>query len=278
MAQPGEPSAERPRPPAARAGSAESQDLIERRETIKAQVLRDGYARIDELTRSTGVSLMTIHRDLDALAHQGYLTKIRGGATANPSALLESRVSERTAAMQQEKAAIAAHAAKLLSPGQTVFLDDSTTAMALMPHLRSSVPITVATNFLPIVSRLAGATGVELIVLGGQYHVVPEACFGSRMIDGVDHLHADIAFMSTTGITGQSCYHRSEVTVTSREAFMRNASMKVLLVDHAKFGRPAAHLLCRLSEFDLVITDSGVEEEEAAELRAAGINLEVTAG
>ena len=162
---------------------SDGQDLAVRRETIKALVLQDGFARIEDLTKLLGVSLMTVHRDLDALAHQGYLTKIRGGATANPNALLEARVSERVAAMQQEKTAIAAHAAKLLAPGQTVFIDDSTTAMAMVPHLVATAPITVATNFLPVIGKLAGVAGVELIVLGGVYHAVPEACFGSRTVE-----------------------------------------------------------------------------------------------
>jgi len=258
-----------------RRASADAQDLTERRDLIRALVLKDGFARIEDLTRKLGVSLMTIHRDLDALAHQGYLTKIRGGATANPSALLESRVSERVTAMKGEKAAIAAHAAKLLSPGQTIFIDDSTTAMAMVPHLIAASPITVATNFLPVITRLAQSPGVDLLVLGGQYHPVPEACFGSRMVEAVGHLRADVAIMSTTGITGASCYHRSEITVTSRVAFMKNSSMNVLLVDHAKFGRPAAHLLCRLNDFDLVITDAGVDEEDRKFLLQAGINLEV---
>lgn len=252
-------------------------DLNERRERIKALVLRDGYARIDELTRSMGVSMMTVHRDLDALAHQGYLTKIRGGATANPSALLQSRVTERSAAMQTQKASIAARAAELLSPGQTVFLDDSTTAMTLLPHLSGVLPITVATNFLPIINQLAGVTGIELIVLGGQYNPVAEACFGGRITDVIDHLHADVAFMSTTGVTAGSCYHRSEITITSRAAFMRNSSRSVLLVDHAKFGRPATYRLCGLADFDLVITDSGVDPETVEELRAAGIDIEIAA-
>lgn len=255
--------------------SSDSPDLVERREVIRGIVLRDGFARIDELAQRLGVSLMTIHRDLDALAAQGYLTKIRGGATANPSALLEARVPERVAAMRDEKLAVAAHAAKLLSPGQTVFLDDSTTALAMIPHLVAAAPVTVATNFLPVIPRLAGQQGVELIVLGGQYHPVPEACFGSRTQEAIGHLHADLAFLSTTGINRLSCYHRSEITVTSRKAFMANSTSTVLLVDHAKFGRPASHLLAKLTDFDLVVVDEGIDAEDETEMRAAGVHYEI---
>ena len=262
--------------PLAPAG-VEQTDLAERRARIKTLVLRDGFARIEDLTHLLGVSLMTVHRDLDALAQQGYLTKIRGGATANPNALLESRVAERRVAMQEEKTAIAAEAATLLAPGQTVFIDDSTTAMAMVPHLLASTPITVATNFLPVANRLAGANGVELIVLGGIYHPVPEACFGSRTVEDIAHLHADLVFMSTTGITGGACYHRSEITVTSRVAFLANSTRSVLLADHAKFGRHATHLLCRLADFDLVVVDDGLDDDDVDRLRTESVALRLAA-
>lgn len=257
--------------------ASDGPELAVRRETIKNLVLQDGFARIEDLTKLLGVSLMTVHRDLDALAQLGFLTKIRGGATANPQAMLEARVPERVAAMQEEKTAIAAHAARLLTPGLTVFIDESTTAMAMVPHLIAAAPITVATNFLPLVGKLAGIPGVELIVLGGVYHFLPEACFGSRTVETIGQLHADLALMSTTGITGVSCFHRSEIAVTSRMAFLANASTTVLLVDNAKFGRPATHLLCRLTDFDLVITDADIEPADERLLRAEGVNLELAA-
>ena len=203
------------------------------------------------------------------------MTKIRGGATANPTALVEARVPERMATMAEEKRAIAAHAARLLAPGQTVFIDDSTTAMAMVPHVIACAPITVATNFLPVVGKLAGVAGVELVVLGGVYHSVSEASFGSRTVESIGQLHADLALISTTGITGVSCYHRSEMTVTSRMAFLANASTKVLLADHAKFGRPATYLLGKLTMFDLVVTDTGIDPEDEQLLRAEGVRLEV---
>jgi DeoR/GlpR family transcriptional regulator of sugar metabolism len=241
--------------------------LTSRREAVRARIIRDGFARIDELAHEFDVSVMTMHRDLDALAAEGWITKIRGGATANPSALLETGVRERAAAQRAEKAAIAQAAADLLGRGQTVFLDDSTTALALVPHLIAHAPITVASNFLPVVTGLAGAPGVELNLLGGQYNSLLEACFGLQTVDAIGRLHADVFFMSTTGLSGGRCYHRSEPTIMIRNAYLAASSRSVLLVDHAKFGRPASHLLCPVDRFDTVITDDGVDPEDLAALR-----------
>ena len=238
-----------------------------RREFIRRRVIDSGYASIEDLARDFEVSQMTLHRDLDALAADGWLIKIRGGATANPAALVDAGIRERSAAMRGEKLAIAELAAQLITPGQTIFLDDSTTSLALVPYLIALQTVTVATNSLPVVTALGSAPSVELHVLGGQYVPRHESCQGLGTVHAIERLRADLVFMSTTAVLNGSCLHRSEATIMVREAFLRHSSRRVLLVDHAKFGRPAAHVLCAISDFDVVVTDSGVDPADLAELR-----------
>jgi DeoR/GlpR family transcriptional regulator of sugar metabolism len=187
-----------------------------RREEVRQRVLSEGFVRVEDLVRLFEVSLMTIHRDLDVLEADGWLTKIRGGATANPSALLDAGVPERLAALHVEKEAIAAVAARQLSQGQTIFLDDSTTALSLVPYLREHAPITVATNFLPAVVALGGAPAVDVHLLGGEYHPRQDACFGLQTVEAISRLQADLFFMSTTALTHGRCLHRSEATIGVR--------------------------------------------------------------
>lgn len=238
-------------------------------------MLGSGFARIEDLARDLGVSIMTVHRDLDALEHEGWLTKIRGGATANPSALVDAGVRERRSALATEKAAIAAVAADFLAPGQTVFVDDSTTALAILPHLREFPSVVVASNFMPVVHELAEASGVEVVMLGGRYHPRQEACFGLQTVDAISQLHADVLFMSTTALTAGACFHRFETTVMVKRAFMSHATRSVLMIDHAKFGRPAPHLLGRVDEFDLVVTDESIDAEDLEELRQHDVEVRV---
>jgi DeoR/GlpR family transcriptional regulator of sugar metabolism len=248
---------------------------LERRERIRRQILSEGFARIDELAKSYNVSVMTVHRDIDALVAEGWLTKLRGGATANPSALLESSVRDRSSAMRRQKVAIAQAAAGQLRPGQTIFLDDSTTAMALVPYLGDRAPLTVVTNFLSVVAEIKDISGVDLIVLGGRYQRLQDGCYGMQTIDAIGQLHADVLFMSTTAVMDGACYHRSEATLMARRAMIKHAAQTVLMVDHAKFGRPAPHLLGRLDEFDLLITDSEIDDADLAEVRQHEIAVQI---
>jgi DeoR/GlpR family transcriptional regulator of sugar metabolism len=246
-----------------------------RREQVRRRVVAEGFARLDDLARAFDVSLMTIHRDLDALQAEGWLLKIRGGATANPAALVEAGVRERSVAMRAEKAAIVAVAAGMVARSQTVFLDDSTTVLGLVPHLAARPPITVVTNFLPVVAAVDDVAGVELHLLGGQYHAQQEACMGLQTVDAINTFHADVFFMSTTALTQGKCWHRSENTIAVRRAFMANSARRVLLVDHAKFGRPAPHLLCPVGDFDVVVTDAGIDAEDLGSLRESGTEVVV---
>jgi DeoR/GlpR family transcriptional regulator of sugar metabolism len=50
-----------------------------RREAVRRRVAELGFVRVDQLARECGVSLMTMHRDLDELEGRGFLRKVRGG-------------------------------------------------------------------------------------------------------------------------------------------------------------------------------------------------------
>ena len=56
--------------------------LRERRMTIAERVVKNGSASVDELVELTGVSAMTVYRDIEALEDAGVLVRHRGQVTA----------------------------------------------------------------------------------------------------------------------------------------------------------------------------------------------------
>src|SRR5699024_6298783 len=81
-----------------------------RQQRITDYVIENGSASAAELVELTGVSHMTVHRDLDELARRGLLRKFRGGVSAQPSTVFESNAEYRLGAHVDEKAAIAQQA------------------------------------------------------------------------------------------------------------------------------------------------------------------------
>jgi DeoR/GlpR family transcriptional regulator of sugar metabolism len=76
-------------------GARSSLTQAERRELIRRRVVADGSVTVEQLTAALGISVMTAHRDLDALQESGWLVKVRGGATAHPLARLDTSVRAR---------------------------------------------------------------------------------------------------------------------------------------------------------------------------------------
>src|SRR3954471_998482 len=98
-----------------------------RRDAIMQLLVEQDSVTVRDLAARFNVSAMTIHRDLDALESIGVLRKVRGGATAQPTAVYESSLGFRLAQMPSVKQRIAELAAKRVKPGASIALDDSTT-------------------------------------------------------------------------------------------------------------------------------------------------------
>src|SRR5690606_26419867 len=128
---------------------------------ISDAVMAEGSVRIEVLAERFGISLMTVHRDLDELEDRGLLRKSRGIATATSTALVESSDVYRSNKQLSEKETIAMRALEFVEPGQAIMLDDSTTTFHLVPHLHTKTPLTVITNTLTIMNELRGTRGVE---------------------------------------------------------------------------------------------------------------------
>jgi DeoR/GlpR family transcriptional regulator of sugar metabolism len=247
----------------------------ERQERIREQVIANGFVRAEQLAEEFSVALITIHRDLDWLQQQGWLRKVRGGATARPSSLFHGDIHYRTQAMGDAKEQIAQCALKLVEPGQSIMLDESTTGLYLARYLPSRGPITVITHFLSLVKQLAGEPGIDLIALGGSYLPAYDAFFGLLTAKSIHSMRADTLFMSTTAITGGFCYHQSQETTLIKRALMDVAERSVLLVDHTKFSKRALFQLVPLTAFSLIIVDNAIVKEDLAEVRDCGATVYV---
>ncbi|MFE0106892.1 DeoR/GlpR family DNA-binding transcription regulator [Streptomyces sp. NPDC059009] len=259
------------------AGTDRADVREERRRRIREWVLGGGFVRAAELAEEFDVSLMTIHRDLDFLQSQGWLRKVRGGATGLPSAQFHGSVAERMSTMAQTKQLLARAAATLVRPGQTVLLDDSTTCLHMTRQFQSLTPLTVITNSLPAMAALAKEPGVSLIALGGSYFPAYDAFMGLHTADSVEAFRADVLFMSTTAVTRGRCYHTSPETVQVKRAMMAAATRRVLVADHSKFVRDGLYALAPVTDFDLLVVDDGLPAERVRALRADGLEVRVVA-
>lgn len=247
----------------------------ERLHAISEAVISAGSMRIEDLPENFGVSLMTIHRDLDTLAAQGLLRKTRGVAMATGTSLAESSTEYRMRLNTVAKKAIARAVFEFVEPGQALILDDSTTGLHLAELLPERQPLTVMTNFQPLLDALVGHPELTLMSLGGQYYAWCRAYMGALTINALSQVRADLFIMSTSAVTDDICFHQHHDTVLVKKAMFEAARKRVLYVDHSKFEARALHALLPLSSFDAVVVDSLTPEEHLDRLGRSGVHLVV---
>lgn len=204
----------------------------------------------------------TIRRDLEAMERRGMLKRVWGGAVLETSEHdLPSFVRLKT--NQDKKEKIAALAAPLLRNAMTIFLDSSTTCLALVPYLAPLKDITVITNSLKMSKTLSDRTNAAIYVLGGQIFEGHILC-GYQAVQNVGEFHADTVFFSCTGISAGAGITSIEPRVIEVvRAMMRCSEKKVLLCDTSKIGKTAPLRLAELSVPDAVVMDAFPQEDPA---------------
>ena len=186
------------------------------------------------------------------------------------------RYREKIAA--EEKRRLAQHAATLIEPGQIIIIDDGSTAGGVADYLKDIRPLTVITNNLGVINKLAAVAGIDVISLGGQYSKKFNGFFGITTEEALRSLRADLAFLSSSAIHGASLFHQDQEVVQTKRQMMKSAARTYLLVDHGKFGKSALHFLTGLDAFDMVLTGAEIETSAERGLRDAGIRLQKISG
>jgi DeoR/GlpR family transcriptional regulator of sugar metabolism len=246
-----------------------------RREAILTHLRNKETATVEELAELVGVSKMTVHRDLDRLAELRMVRKIRGGATLLPSLVFESDHAHRLLRNTREKQALAQRMAQLIEPGMALFIDDSTTAGALLPHLVTKQPLTVITNARRLVNALIDEEEITVICLGGQYDAIADAFVDYICEVAITHLRADVGIFSTAAVQGTSTYLHYPGLVRIKLAMMASSDRTVMAFDHHKFGKSALNLFNSLTDFDHVFLTEGGDPERLEPLRSASVPFEV---
>lgn len=237
-----------------------------RRADLQKYLLKVGTSSPQDLADRYEVSLVTIHRDLDALEQQHLVRKHHGSVSSLPVSAFENNIWYRRELSVPEKQAIARKASEYIEPGMTIVLDDSTTTNQIVPLLEGIVPLTVITNCLSAILALRETDGIDLISLGGEYSVEHDGFIGAPCVAGAEALHADLGFYSFSGLDAGNVYHQDHVTVLTKRALIGIAKERIVLVDHLKLGRGAVHRVAPVTDFQRVITDWGADERAVADI------------
>jgi DeoR/GlpR family transcriptional regulator of sugar metabolism len=241
-----------------------------RQEILRA--VRSGATHVSELAESFGVSEMTVRRDLRALAREGKLERVRGGAV---NASTERPFAETAVERFDAKDRIGAAAARLVEDGQTVMIDIGTTTLQVAHHLHGRA-ITVVTTSLAVYEELVDDPAIELILPGGVVRRNYRSLVGVLAEDSLRQLKADILFLGTSAVDVElGVWDSTMVEVPIKRAMIEAAEAVALVADAEKFAMAGLVRVCEATEIDNVVTDAPVPAACRPAIHEAGIEVTV---
>lgn len=231
---------------------------IARRRLIADYVNSRQSARIDEISKRFGISLMTVHRDIDTLVEDGLVSKSRGVITSRTSAAGLAEPADTAATDAGDYQAIAAAAADLIQPGQTVFLAGSPILRHAARHLASKVPLTIVTNSLDLMNDFRELPDISLIGLGGTFKSWSGCFHGPQTIREINDIDADAAIVSADAIFEEKTFYETEEDLAVRNAMQEKAKRIILVASHGMFDKKAFYGGNDLRDYDAVVVNSAV--------------------
>jgi DeoR family fructose operon transcriptional repressor len=242
----------------------------ERQQRIIAQARRAGRVEVAALADVLGVAAETVRRDLTALERRGSLRRVHGGAIPVERLEIEPTLATRTGRLTEVKRRIAARALDELPSGGSIILDAGSTTQAVAELLPPDIDLTVLTNSLAA-SVLSSHPGIRLYLIGGRVRGTTGAAVGDWATSALDGVVVDVALVGTNGLSvthGLTTPDQSEALV--KRAMVGAARKCVVLTDSSKTGDDHLHRFAQLADVDVVITDTDIDDDVAAEIRSAG--------
>lgn len=247
--------------------------LAERRQNILAALEAVGKLSVGDLSARFDVSEVTIRQDLQALSDQGVLLRTRGRAFAT-NVMPEFSFDVRQQQQAVQKRRIGQAAASLVRHGDTIILDASTTAQAIIPHLKNLSELTVITNSLKAAMSLLDAPHIHVILPGGNLRRESISLVGPPQDDLLEGINVQIGFFGARGVTveeGLTDVNLSEVTM--KRAMVERCRRVVGVVDSRKWGNTATATFATLDQINTLITDDAVPEDLISEIRQHGVEV-----
>jgi len=245
----------------------------DRQRRITALVGQSGHQAVETLAVRFEVSTETIRRDLGVLVDAGAVQKVHGGVRALRMHA-EGSFAERMAEDAVAKARIAQRLAQLIGPGETLFIDTGSTTLACAEALRAIAGLTVITNSVRIAQAFGADSDAQVLLLGGRFAAGNAQTVGPATVAQIAEFCADRAILTPAAIDLDAGIMDSDLDEAQvARAMIRHARSTIIVAAAAKFGRRAAHRVCRFQEVDALVTDREVTGSLAAVMQANAVSV-----
>ena len=220
---------------------------FERQSKILELLKERRFVTVDTISSVLYASGATVRRDLAVMAERGLIKRVRGGA------VLFDGISQDLPRLLREnqnvdgKKIIAQFALQFLHDSMTVFLDSSSTAVALAERMGEFQKLSVVTNSIPAACYLNDTSN---------------ATMGPSSISFAEGICGDVMFFSCRGFSPEFGTTESNMDASAvKVQMLKNVQKRILLCDSSKIGRTFFCKCCPTEKIDVLITDQKPPQE-----------------
>lgn len=235
----------------------------ERQALISGMVKKDGAVTTGALVEKLGVSVETVRRDLLELEKRGSLTRVHGGAVAAGDMQPPMELPQRNLAQSRQKQELSAVAAEFVNEGDIIAVDSGSTAIHFAQGLKERFSaLTVVTHSRDVFDLLCDHGDFTVILCSGHYLRAERAFYGPLVLDGLQKLHVQKAFLfpSAISLEGGICDYQQDLCLVQKQ-LMAAAETVLILADSSKFEKKALLQLSPIKTDYIYITDRDLPED-----------------
>lgn len=243
-----------------------------RHKKLLEHLQRTGFISFREAAALSGVTEMTIRRDLRILAERHLVMAVKNGMIPHPAGYEPENSS---LLLNPEKFALAEALYNAVMPAETLFLSCGFTVLAFARILatRPTPRVRVITNSLAAAAALF-RTRHKVLLLGGELRQESmdlkgdmansniQSCKVDCLISGCDAASPEFGFYTTD--PELSRLERSSIAIAGKVA---------IITESGKFNKKGKVCFALPSEVDLLVTDKNLDSASISQLEASQVKV-----
>jgi DeoR family fructose operon transcriptional repressor len=253
----------------------ESALFAEERKKRVVELLREqNKVLVPDLCKLFNISPATVRNDLNELAVSGLIHRTHGGAIPAVQTAHKLTTVQKVVQHIDEKRAIAQYASTLVHDGDSIALDTGTTTMELVRCLVNVKNLTVLLNDIEIALFLENNSSAHVVLVGGRIRRGFHCMIGSPAVQEIKGYSVDKVFIAANAansVNGLATPDISQAEV--KKALISIALEKIALVDSGKIGRKSFAHFASMKDIDLLVTDSGADQDEIKAIQECGVDV-----
>jgi len=251
--------------------SSQPRNTKQRRHTIMQLLQEQGEVSVEQLVQLFDISEVTIRKDLSSLETNGFLLRKYGGAILMPKEIMDENENDE---LTERKFVIAKAAAERIRDHNRIIVDSGSTTATLIKQLNLKQGLVVMTNSLSVATELRALENEPtLLMTGGTWDTRSESFQGKVAEQVLRSYDFDQLFIGADGIDlarGSTTFNE----LVGLSQVMAEVSREVVVMaESQKIGRKMTNLELTWQQIDVLITDTGLSEQDKQAILAHGVEV-----